>query len=236
MSKPQRTTIAPDSGWQQPARTWGESIQRYVIFRQVPTWRASVKSDGSDRSPCLTASEAQALGAKMHRVLARLSPRLGKPIADNVPTAEDLTELWKRRTESRRDRCSIDLNRHFQRAFLLNAGGYACYYLWSHRVGCVCRRSGRQPSNTPVRDRSPNNSTEAFGSRAIRSRQLGRGVPLVQRYQGRNVGRAASSRVVITCGSSARPFTRIGSSGLTSGCSRPRGVRIGDTPQLSRRR
>jgi 5-methylcytosine-specific restriction endonuclease McrA len=128
MSKPHRTTIAPDSGWQQPARTWGESIQRYVIFRQVPTWRASVKSDGSDRSPCLTASEAQALGAKMHRVLARLSPRLGKPIADNAPTAEDLTELWKRRTESRRDRCSIDLNRHFQRAFLLNAGGYACYY------------------------------------------------------------------------------------------------------------
>ena len=122
MGKNEHRTIVPDRAWTDPATTWGGAIDRYVIFLQIPTWRASVKRDGSDRTPCLSREQAEALSGKMRAVLHRLR---GVHAINSMPNSRDLSHFWELqgRQFASSERCPSALQVHFQRAFLLNAGG-----------------------------------------------------------------------------------------------------------------
>jgi hypothetical protein len=67
---------------------------RYVIFVQVPTWRASVNRDGSEKQTCLSAKDAEALGAEMLRTLGRLFPRRSQSAVERQANPEDLAPSW----------------------------------------------------------------------------------------------------------------------------------------------
>ena len=74
--------IVPDSAWKSPATSWGEAIDRYTAFLQVPTWRASVKRDGFDRTRSLSREQAALLGRRMRIALRRLC---GASVIDSAP-------------------------------------------------------------------------------------------------------------------------------------------------------
>src|SRR5262245_46437931 len=75
MAKSRSSAVVPSPDWRVPALVWDEIISRYVTFLQVPGWRASVKSDGSEKRTCVTASEATVLGKKMLQTLDRVMAR-----------------------------------------------------------------------------------------------------------------------------------------------------------------
>ncbi len=118
---------ALDSAWAMPATSWSEALERYITFLQVPTWRESVKRGGEEKAACLSATDANALRDKMLLALGRASD--GRLLAAR-PSSKHLSEFWSRRERStpRSERCPSSLQVHFQRAFLLNAGGYSCAY------------------------------------------------------------------------------------------------------------
>lgn len=127
MPRRQLNSVAPDPAWATPACTWSEAINRYALFLQVPTWRASVKRDGHDKAPCWEADEADRLRDGMLAVLARCA---GGHHLVSPPERQHLIDLWVRqgRSTPRGERCPTKLQTHFQRAFLLNAAGYRCAY------------------------------------------------------------------------------------------------------------
>lgn len=141
MGKNESRAIMPDSAWNAPANTWGEAIDRYVAFLQVPTWRASVKRDGSDRAPCLSREQGELLGGRMRSVLRRLR---GARAVDSAPSRRDLSYLWslQGRQIARSERCPSALQVHFQRAFLLNAAGYTCLYCGRTAWGVYAEDTG----------------------------------------------------------------------------------------------
>ena len=121
------STAVPDPAWGIPASNWTEILNRYTTLLQVPTWRASVKRGGKETAACLSADKAARLRNRMLTVLRRVAD--GKLLTAK-PSSADLTELWHRggRNNPRSKRCPQDLQKHFQRAFLLNASGYKCTY------------------------------------------------------------------------------------------------------------
>jgi 5-methylcytosine-specific restriction endonuclease McrA len=125
-----RTTTVPTQNWQSPAATWPEIISRYVAFIQVPSWRATVKSDGSEKRGCVSAEIASKLGEQMLRTVERLFP-LNKQVGlDRGSTENALALLAKRqgRHISRDKRCSTTIGFHLRRALLFNDAGYTCCY------------------------------------------------------------------------------------------------------------
>ena len=122
-----RATAIPDPALGVPAAKWTDALDRYTTFLQVPTWRASVKRGGEEKTPHLSANEAELLRNQMLAALSRVS---GGRLLTGKPSSEDLKELWRRRGRGtpRSERCPSKLQVHFQRAFLLNAAGYTCTY------------------------------------------------------------------------------------------------------------
>jgi 5-methylcytosine-specific restriction endonuclease McrA len=147
MPKRQLKTVAPDRAWATPGSTWSEAINRYTTFLQVPTWRASVKRDGSEKAACWKADDAARLRDGMLTVLTRLAG--GRHLAAK-PQPNHLTDLWMRqgRGTPRRERCPTKLQTHFQRAFLLNAAGYKCPYCGRTAWGVYEEAGASHPPRT----------------------------------------------------------------------------------------
>lgn len=122
--------VVPDPAWGLPAKTWVDVIDRYVLFVQVATWRASVKRDGSERAPCLSAAAADSLRTRMRGVVERLADRRGVALKRLDAVRDDLLELsgFAGRHIPRAERCPAKLHWHFQRAYLFNDQGYRCRY------------------------------------------------------------------------------------------------------------
>jgi 5-methylcytosine-specific restriction endonuclease McrA len=122
-----KKTVGPDPTWAVPAPSWTQALDRYTKFLQVPTWRAGVKRGGQEKAACLSPTEAVLLRDQMLTALGRVSS--GRLLVAK-PSSRDLKELWRRRGRNtpRSERCPSKLQVHFQRAFLLNTGGYTCAY------------------------------------------------------------------------------------------------------------
>lgn len=134
MAHSRHIEAVPSPGWHVPATMWQDVISRYVLFVQVPTWKVSVKNDGSEKRTCLPAAEAEALGAKMVRTIERLFPRFSESAEGHKANREDLAVFLQRqgRHIPSDQRCAKEIGSHLQRAFLFNDAGYTCLY---------CRRS-----------------------------------------------------------------------------------------------
>jgi 5-methylcytosine-specific restriction endonuclease McrA len=147
MNKNENLGAVPSSAWKVPASSWGGAIDRYVTFLQVPTWRASVKRDGTDRTRCLSAEQADSLGRKMRDTLRALR---GAGAIDSAPSRRDLGHFWENqgRQIARAKRCPSALQVHFQRALLLNAGGYTCFYCGRTAWGVYAEESGQTDPRT----------------------------------------------------------------------------------------
>jgi len=117
--------VAPGPTWAVPAPSWADALDRYTKFLQVPSWRASVRRTGQEMG--LSPTDAKRLRDQMLAALGRV---LGDRFQTTKPSSGHLVELWARRARSipRSERCPSRLQVHFQRAFLLNAGGYTCAY------------------------------------------------------------------------------------------------------------
>ena len=147
MAKSRTSRVVPDPAWATPAATWREAIEKYTVFLQVPTWRASVKPGGEEKATCLSASDAEDLRDQMQRAMARVG---GAERWNARSSLDDLAELWHRRGRShpRAERCPSKLQTHFQRAFLLNASGYACPYCRRTAWGVYAEECGSAPRRT----------------------------------------------------------------------------------------
>jgi hypothetical protein len=147
MAKQHAPKVVPDPAWATPAPSWREVIERYTTFLQVPTWRASVKRGGEEKATCLSASEAEGLKEQMLRALERAGDA-ERTKAKSSP--DDLAELWRQRGRMtpRSKRCPSKLQAHFQRAFLLDASGYACPYCRRTAWGVYAEECGRAPRRT----------------------------------------------------------------------------------------
>src|SRR5690606_31706419 len=147
MARPQTPTIRPNVTWETPASTWTDVIDRYVSFLQVPTWRASVKRDGSERAACLSPEQAESLGQRMRKVIDRLALRRGQSVTRGIPSRRDLDDLWnlQGREVARAERCPTNLQAHFQRALLLNEAGYACVYCGRTAWGVLAEQTHAAP-------------------------------------------------------------------------------------------
>jgi len=115
----------PDPAWSVPAPCWSEAIARYTVFLRIPSWRASVRRSSHEAG--LSSAASASLRQQMMAALARAG---GERLPASKPLSRHLTILWNRRgrTMPRAERCPMKLQVHFQRAFVLNAGGYACAY------------------------------------------------------------------------------------------------------------
>jgi hypothetical protein len=144
------STVVPDPAWEQPASTWLEVIDRYVSFVQVPAWRASVKRDGSERSPCLSAAPAHGLEMRMRRILEAVASRRGVQVKGLLAVKDDLLDLSRLagREIPRADRCPAKLHWHFQRSYLLNAAGYRCEYCRRSAWDVYAEDTGKEPRRT----------------------------------------------------------------------------------------
>jgi hypothetical protein len=129
---------------------WPEIISRYVIFVQVPTWRASVKHDGSEKQTCLSAKDAEALGAEMLRTLGWLFPRRSQSAVERQANPEDLAAFLDRqgRHIPRDQRCSKMIGTHLQRAYLFNAAAYTCLYCRRSAWGVYAEENGTERPRT----------------------------------------------------------------------------------------
>ena len=138
--------VGPSRDWQVPAATWPEIISRYVAFVQVPTWRATVKSDGSEKTGCISAEDATKIGEQMSRMVERLFSGHRR----HSPSKRDLARIAKRqgRHISRNRRCSRKLAFHLQRALLLNAAGYTCFYCCRTAWGVYVEAAEGEPRRT----------------------------------------------------------------------------------------
>ena len=152
MKSNQSSTVAPSPVWSVPATTWPDIVGRYVSFVQVPSWRATVKADGSEKSGCLEPDAAHRLSVGMSRVVEAMARRRGTPSTRLRARIEDLAELagLVSRNVARVDRCPAKLHWHFQRAYLLNNTGYRCEYchrtafgVFGEAVGTESRRTLR---------------------------------------------------------------------------------------------
>jgi 5-methylcytosine-specific restriction endonuclease McrA len=147
MSKHQAPPAIPDPVWGIPASNWTQAIERYTTFLQVPTWRASLKRGGHDKASCLSSLDAELLRRQMLAVLVRVA---GGRRLTAKPSSNDLAELWRRsgRSTPRSQRCPSKLQVHFQRALLLNAGGYRCPYCRRTAWGVYAEQCDTEPPRT----------------------------------------------------------------------------------------
>ena len=137
--------------WQDPASTWFETIERYMTFIQIPGWRARAPhQDGREPKACSTPSEASRLRDEMLRVVQTHAVRRAKEPAECCATREDLRDLlaYVGRHITRDERCSREVHRHLQRAFLLNEQGYACVYCGRTAWGTFAEDTGRESRRT----------------------------------------------------------------------------------------
>lgn len=139
-------TAVPDPSWGVPASNWTEVLDRYTMFLQVATWRASVKRGGEEKAACLSEREAGLLRSQMRAVLARLA---GQRLTAR-PSSDDLEALSCRRgrSTSQSERCPSRLQVHFQRAFLLDAAGYQCPYCHRSAWGVYAEECDAEPPRT----------------------------------------------------------------------------------------
>ena len=147
MPHSKRTAVIPSQDWQVPAATWTEIIDRYFNFIQVPSWRASVKSDGGEKRTCLLASEATELREQMFHAIDRV---LLRAASDRDAKTGDLARLAKHqgRHIPRDRRCPKKVGSHLQRAFLFNAAGYTCLYCGRTAWGVCAEETGTEPRRT----------------------------------------------------------------------------------------
>ena len=150
MARKSGRAVAPSSDWRVPATTWAEIINRYVIFLQVPTWRATVGGDGSEKRTCLPADDATTLGAQMLRTLDRVLPGRSRSVRNRKAQVGDLTSLFKQQGPHvpRDRRCSKKIGLHLQRAFLFNAARYSCVYCGRTAWSVYAEKTGREPRRT----------------------------------------------------------------------------------------
>jgi 5-methylcytosine-specific restriction endonuclease McrA len=150
MAHRKNKSIAPSPVWQVPAATWDEVVRRYVAFIQVPTWRASVKRDGSEKRTCLSEREAAELRTQMLAALDLVFPTQTHPSAGRNPKLADLLRFVERqgRRVPRDQRCPTRVSTHLQRAFLFNAAGYTCLYCGRSAWGVLGERTGPEPRRT----------------------------------------------------------------------------------------
>ncbi len=140
---------APSAAWRTPASTWSEIIDRYITFIQIPTWRASVKSDGGEKRSCWSNAEAIKIAKQMTATLDRLLAGAGSD-ADRRVLDADVRLLFDRqgRHVSKDVRCSKVIGVHLLRAFLLNRAGYACLYCRGTAWGVHQEDAGSEPPRT----------------------------------------------------------------------------------------
>lgn len=150
MIKSTRAVSPPTSDWQHPAKTWREVVARYILFIQVPTWRASVNRDGSEKRSCWAAAEASSLERRLLATLDRVLPPSSTPTTDRRAKSADLALLNGRqgRQHPRDVRCSKVHGAHLLRAFKLNEAGYSCLYCSRTAWGVYSEHPGAEPRRT----------------------------------------------------------------------------------------
>lgn len=149
MIQNRRRMVVPSAAWQVPAATWLEIISRYVTFIQIPTWRASIKRDGSEKRACLSEVEATVLGKQMAEAVDRLLPKSRSGV-DRRAKKADLRRLLERqgRHVAREQRCAKRVGSHLLRAFLLNRAGYSCLYCERTAWNVYYEEAGSEPPRT----------------------------------------------------------------------------------------
>ena len=126
-------TVTPSAAWKKPVERWQAAIERYVDYRQLPTWRSkALENDGkTESSGSDTAEKAAKLKKALFRAIDFVAACRGV-LASNcdiqVEDIESVKEELVGDNVSREQRLSIVNLYHLRNAYLFNRDSYTCQY------------------------------------------------------------------------------------------------------------
>jgi len=143
-------TVTLSAAWKKPAERWQEAIERYVEYRQLPTWRAkAVENDGKTES---SGSDKPEKTAKLKKELSRAIDFVAAcrgVLASNCDIqVEDIKSVKKELTgvnvSREQKKLSKDNLTHLRNAYLYNRDSYTCQYCRRTAWGVYAEDTGSE--------------------------------------------------------------------------------------------